>query len=177
MGVWQILPFWEAFTIELCWVWVFVATDVWCLNCPLTPRPNNPHLLHCTGRHRFVCQCCLRSRCEGCFPSTNHQQTQSSPLHWLLPHSDIHRQDLDTEHDNYRGLAFVKIVSHKIRLKNAQEWVGEVGSLPCSVLLSSCVDSSTWPKTESHCSGHKQQGKGMNTLQKFWCVWSAHEVL
>ncbi len=33
MGVWQILPFWLAFTIRLRFVWVYVAAHVWCLNC------------------------------------------------------------------------------------------------------------------------------------------------
>ena len=33
MGVWQILPFWLAFTIGLHWVWVYVATNIWCWNC------------------------------------------------------------------------------------------------------------------------------------------------
>ena len=32
-GVWQILPFWLGFTIRLPWVWVYVASYVWCLNC------------------------------------------------------------------------------------------------------------------------------------------------
>ncbi len=35
MGVWKILPFWLAFTIRLRWLWVYVATNVWCLNCLL----------------------------------------------------------------------------------------------------------------------------------------------
>ena len=36
MRVWQILPFWFSFTIRLRWVWVCVATYVWCLNCLLS---------------------------------------------------------------------------------------------------------------------------------------------
>ncbi len=33
--MWQILPFSLAFRIRLRWVWVYVATNVWCLNCLL----------------------------------------------------------------------------------------------------------------------------------------------
>ncbi len=35
-GVWQVLPFWLAFTIWLPSVWVYVATNVWCENCPMS---------------------------------------------------------------------------------------------------------------------------------------------
>ena len=34
-GVWEILPFWLIFTIGSRWVWVYVATNVSCLNCLL----------------------------------------------------------------------------------------------------------------------------------------------
>ncbi len=45
--MWQILPFWLAFTIGLRWVWVYVATNIWCLSCPfaLTARQFVPWCL------------------------------------------------------------------------------------------------------------------------------------
>ena len=37
-GMWQILPFWVAFTIGFRWVWVYVATNIWCLKCPMSKK-------------------------------------------------------------------------------------------------------------------------------------------
>ncbi len=41
MGVCQILPFSLALTNRLRWVWVYVATSVWCLNCLLSRWSRN----------------------------------------------------------------------------------------------------------------------------------------
>ncbi len=61
MEVWEILPFWLAFTTGLRWVWVDVATNVWCFNClffyegtqEFTKLKNRCSLGHCWNLQPF----------------------------------------------------------------------------------------------------------------------------
>ena len=72
MGVWQILPFWLAFIIGLRWVWVYVATYVWCLNCLMPdfslffcrsretlPTTEKLGIARNTSSHQVSCACVL----------------------------------------------------------------------------------------------------------------------